>query len=195
MSVLKLVEAVKAGDVENVAALLDSGEAIGQQDGYGWTALNWAAGKGNPDTIRLLLAAGADITHAGRDKRTAYQIALAAAQTENAAVLYRAEQEAGIRLDPGIQDYCKAYVAADLKQFPGWPSQLPGLADEDLVFLHADLSVTRSMLAGKEVLFAGTSVAWEIFCKQQLAFKVPGDLEWAAAFSAKKPVTAAQPEL
>jgi len=44
---ITLIEAVKAGDSAAVQALINSNVAIEQTDDYGWTALNWAAGKGD----------------------------------------------------------------------------------------------------------------------------------------------------
>lgn len=73
MSELKLIEAIIAGDIDRIGTLIDSGTAVGQSDSHSWTALNWAAAKGYTGIIQKLLDAGADITHTGRDNRTAYQ--------------------------------------------------------------------------------------------------------------------------
>ena len=192
MPELKLIEAVKKGDIHSVENLLNSGEDIEQKDDYGWTALNWAAGKGNSPIIIKLLEAGANITNAGRDKRTAYQIALAAAQVESASVLLQAAQKASVFLDETARPYCKAYFLADLTQFPDWPTNPPDLTDDTVVFLHQDFSVTRSMFHSKEVVFDFASPAWKTFCTNQLAFAVPTDLELAEAFAAGRSANASR---
>lgn len=195
MPVLKLIEAVKIGGIDSIEALLNSGEDIEQKDGYGWTALNWAAGKGYTNIIRNLLEAGANITNVGRDKRTAYQIALAAAHVESASVLQQAAQKASVILDAAARPYCKAYFVADLKQFPDWPKKPPDLTDDTVVFLHQDLRVTCSMLPDEEVVFEYASSAWEEFCVNQLSFTVPTDLDLATAFAASRPIDASQQSL
>jgi ankyrin repeat protein len=44
MDSLRLIEAVKAGNIAAAKELLDSGAAANQQDEQGWTPLNFAAG-------------------------------------------------------------------------------------------------------------------------------------------------------
>ena len=192
MSELKLIEAVKKGDIHSVEGLLNSGEDKEQKDDYGWTALNWAAGKGDTPIIIKLLEAGANITNTGRDKRTAYQIALAAAHVESASVLQQAAQKASISLEETARPYCKAYFLTDLRQFPDWPTNPADLTDDTVVFLHQDFSVTRYMFHGKEVVLDSASPAWKSFCTNQLAFAVPTDLELAAAFAASRSANASQ---
>lgn len=41
----QLIEAAKTGDINRLQALIENGEALEQKDDYGWTALNWAAGR------------------------------------------------------------------------------------------------------------------------------------------------------
>ena len=188
MPVLKLIEAV---NIDSIEELLNSGEDIEQKDDYGWTALNWASGKGHANIIRKLLGAGANIVNSGRDKRTAYQIALAAAHVESASILKQAAQN----LDEAARPYCKAYFVADLKQFSDWPKNPPDLMDDTVVFLHQDLRVTRSILPNEEVIFKYESPAWEEFCTNQLNFAAPTDLDLATAFAASKPIDANQQSL
>ncbi|PVH69849.1 ankyrin, partial [Cadophora sp. DSE1049] len=46
-----------------VQTLLDDGADINARNGRGWTALQFAARNGQPDTVRLLAAQGATINH------------------------------------------------------------------------------------------------------------------------------------
>jgi len=195
MSEIKLIEAAKNGDINSIEALLDNGENIEQKDDYGWTALNWAAGQGHTDIIGKLLESGADITNVGRDKRTALQIALAAGHVESASALQQAARQACIDLNETTRPYCKAYILANLKQFPDWPIDATDLTDDMVVFLHQDFSVSRSIVAGKEPIFDKPSAAWEVFCTDQLGFKVPTDLDLAREFAASKSFDSSQQPL
>jgi ankyrin repeat protein len=183
MSDVQLIEAVKAGDLATVTALLASGVDIHQQDEQGWSSLNWAAGKGDVAIIEVLLQNGADIFQVGRDQRTPYMIALAAARVEAARLLREAEEKSGAA-SPHQQpprQYCKAYYIKDLRQFSGWSegqakrSDAQALSDHDVVFLHQDLSVTKSMWHNEDVLFQQNTPEWENFCTVVLQFEVPDD--------------------
>lgn len=179
----QLIEAAKAGDVNRVQALVDGGEDLEQKDDYGWTALNWAAGHGDLATVRLLLEAGANPVNSGRDLRTPYQIALAAAQVDVATVLQQAEQNNGIASGRPERSYCKAYPANAFGQFPGW-HQVP--ADDSVVYLHQDFSVTASIWHGEDVVFDRVSEDWRSYCRDRLGFHVPTDLEVAADYRQRR---------
>src|SRR5215213_3214110 len=92
MSDLQLIDAVKTGQLARVEEVLNSGADIHQQDEQGWTPLNWAAGRGDLEIVRLLLARGADVFRVGRDQRTPYKISLAARHTDVARLLKEKEQ-------------------------------------------------------------------------------------------------------
>jgi hypothetical protein len=173
----QLIEAAKASDINCVQALIDGGEDLEQMDGYGWTALNWAAGRGDAAIVRLLLEAGVNPANSGRDLRTPYQIALAAAQSEAASLLQQAEQNIGAGSESLVRLYCKAYPAKAFDRFPGWPQTL---ADDSIVYLHQDFSVTASMWHGENVLFEQASEDWRCYCRDRLGFHVPADLELSA---------------
>lgn len=183
MGYVQLIEAVKAGNLAAVEAMLASGVDIQQQDEQGWAPLNWAAGKGDVAIIELLLKNGADIFQVGRDQRTPYMIALAAARVEAARLLREAEEKSGAarnhRQPP--RKYCKAYYVKDLRQFSGWSesqaagSDVQALSDHDVVFLHQDFSVTKSMWHSEDVLFHQSTPEWENFCATVLRFEVPDD--------------------
>lgn len=186
MPELKLIEAVKAGDMATAAALIHHGEDIEQKDEYGWTALNWAAGKGETEIIAELLTAGADSANTGRDKRSAYRIALAAAHPDCAALLKDAATDTVDEAALSGDEYARAYLAAELKQFPDWPKDSGNVADDEVVFLHGNLAVTRTFDSGKDVIFQSISPAWQAFCATQLNFRIPDDLEQAAQLAANK---------
>lgn len=196
MADVQLIEAVKAGNLATVEALLATGADVHQQDEQGWTPLNWAAGKGDVTLVQLLLQNGANVLHVGRDQRTPYMIALAAARIEVAKLLREAEDRAGGAQSQSRQprQYCKAFYLKDLRQFPGWSEsrinwqdpggsnaaedrEAPGFSDHDVVFLHQDLTVTQSMWHNENVLFQQITPAWEEFCTTVLQFQVPDDLD------------------
>jgi len=181
-----LIEAVKAGDRETITELIKHGEDIEQKDEYGWTALNWAAGKGETEIVAKLLAAGADSTNTGRDKRSAYRIALAAAHPDCASLLKEAAKTTSDDAASSGSEYCRAYLAAELKQFPDWPEDSENVADDEVVFLHGNWVVTRTFTEGKEIIFDNVSPAWQAFCQTKLSFHRPDDLEQAAQMAANK---------
>ena len=61
-----LIEAVKAGEVETVRALLDGGADVDAPASDGATALHWAVHRDDAGLVDLLLEAGADVTVANR---------------------------------------------------------------------------------------------------------------------------------
>jgi hypothetical protein len=196
MSDLQLIEAVKSGDLAGVEAQLGAGADPDQRDDQGWTPLCWAAGKGDVALVRALLDAGADAFATGRDLRTPYMIALAAGHAEAVRMLRAAEDEARPDRERPERLYCKAYPLASLKQFPALAEKVDAsaasgngdgqaaggskLADEDVVFIHQDYSVTRSMWHGEDVVFDGAAPQWREFCETTLGFKVPDDLDLIA---------------
>jgi hypothetical protein len=189
-----LFQAIRDGDVDQVRTLLEDGEAVDQQDEQGWTPLNWSAGRGDVAIIRLLLEHGADVTATGRDNRTPLMIAKAAGRGQAVELLTEAEKERGVWDDPRTSRlYCKAYYLDDLAAFDGWPPEAseraaaPRAEDGEpeaeasearrpIVYLHQDLTVTRSMWHGEDMLFDGTAPGWPAFCEGTLEFSIPEDL-------------------
>lgn len=167
-----LVEHAKAGDLAGARAALDGGADPAERDSEGWCALDWAAGRGDQAMIELLLGHGADPAATGPEQRTPYQIALAGGRLDAARLLRAAKPDGDYRWRP----YCKAYQLSDLRRFPQWPPDEAGGGD-DVAFLHDNLSVTRSMWPGEDVLFDGTTAGWAEFCRDVLAFRVPDDLD------------------
>ena len=186
-----LIEAVKGGDLGTVNDLLDSGADPNQSDDQGWTPLNFAAGKGDLSLVKLLLERGADPFRVGRDDRTPYLIALAAAHVEVIDYLRGVED----RSDPerakssrSEYRYCKAYPLRDLRAFPEWSesrinwkekrdhekeehSPDSEFTDENTVFIHQDFTVTQSAWHNENVIFNQVSERWAAFCSTKLRFR------------------------
>ncbi|WP_241674348.1 hypothetical protein [Candidatus Methylobacter oryzae] len=59
-------------------------------------------------------------------------------------------------------------------------------ADDAVVYLHQDFSVTASMWHGENVVFDRVSDDWRNYCREQLAFHVPTDLELAADYRQRR---------
>jgi uncharacterized protein len=189
----RVIAATKEGDVEALKSLLAGGGDANERDEQGWTALSWAAGRGDAAAALLLLAHGAQIGATGRDRRTPLMIAKAAKQDRVAELLAEAERQAGIWVDPrATRPYCRAYYLRDLRRFQGWsegrvnwtePAAHDGngggeipLAGDDIVYLHQDFSVTKSMWHEESVIFARSSPEWKSFCELELGFAIPDDL-------------------
>ena len=185
MSELQLIDAVKSGELAKVEEVLNSGANIHQQDEQGWTPLNWAAGRGDVDMVKLLLDRGADVFRVGRDQRTPYKISLAARHTDVARLLKEKEQASnGTSGDSSPRNYAKGYLLGDLRKFSGWREENENsreLSDSDVVFLHQDFTVTQLIWPGENVIFNQDTPEWRDFCSQQLQFKVPDDFDLIAS--------------
>lgn len=194
MTDLQVIEAVKTGQLAKIQEALNSGADIHQQDEQGWTPLNWAAGKGDPEIVKLLLDHGADVSRVGRDQRTPYKIALAAKHVEVARLLREAGHANG-NGDSPTRNYAKAYLLGELRRFSGWREEKPRqpaaeenghsseLTDNDVVFLHQDFTVTELIWPGENVIFNEDTPEWREFCTQELQFKVPDDFDLVASSS------------
>ena len=196
MSDVALIEAVKAGDLQKTETAVAAGADVNapgpeQQ----WTALNYAAGKGDLAMVDLLVQRGADVFRTGRDNSTPYQIAVAAGHAAVPRRLAAAEAAAGgdtrriSSRQSETRPYCKAYYLKDLRRFAGWSESrtnwkasaddraAAGLADDDVVFLHQDLTVTQSMFHNENVIMGTVTPQWQAFCTTELRFKVPDDFD------------------
>lgn len=105
--------------------------------------------------------------------------------------------------------YCKAYEAHQLKQYPGWNPDLsqlrqpeadkPGeepeartsIADDDILYIQEDLTVTDDIYRDEYVLFRDSSEEWKRFCEETLEFAIPEDV---LAISAQEEAEAAGAE-
>lgn len=198
MREIKLIEAVKERNIDKVKKLCDAGAEINEQDDNGWTPLNYAAGKGDPAIVELLLEKGANVLNVGRDRRTPYMIALAAAHMDVARLLKEAEEKAGGGEERKRQErkYCKAYLLEELRKFPGWTESKinwqekdkigetvegeggnEGSAADSIAYLHQDFTVTQSIYHNENVIFNQVTPEWKRFCMDALKFKVPDDLD------------------
>ena len=184
MSEMDLIEAVKSGNSESVLQAIKTGAEVNQQDKQGWTPLSWAAGKGDVEIVELLLQHNADPLLVGRDLRTPQMIALAAGRVEVVKALRRAEAERkGAESSPG-RKYCSAFHLKDLRRYPAWAENDINAADsnakltgDDVVFLHEDYSVTKSIWANEDVVFDKVTEQWKDFCNNELRFVIPDDLD------------------
>jgi ankyrin repeat protein len=173
VAVSGLFEAVRAGTLDDVRQALDAKPDLATRDDKGWTALDWAAGRGDIDVVRALLDAGADPHATSEDQRSAYQIALAAGHRDTALTLREAEDPTG-GTDRRWRPYCKAYPLSELRRFPGFPE---AGSDEEIAFLHDDLTVTKSMWPGEDVIYDDVTEEWARFCTEELRFEVPDELD------------------
>jgi len=68
MSAQQVYEAVSRGDIDAVRKMVKANPSLKDEPHYGWTPLQWAAGKGRMNVVRYLAGeAGAD-----KDKATVY---------------------------------------------------------------------------------------------------------------------------
>ena len=200
MSNLQLIDAVKAGDQSTIEELIESGTDLNQQDEQGWTPLNWAAGKGDSASVKLLLDKSADPFKVGRDQRTPYKIALAAGHIEVVNLLRDAEARVGGgKTSRSDRKFTRAYHLGELRNFSGWYEEKidwkengnadssengdPVVSDDDVVYLHEDLTVTQSMWHNEQVIFNRVTPEWKNFCTSVLEFRVPDDVEFCVPAS------------
>jgi uncharacterized protein len=202
-----LIQAVKDGDKQKVQAAIAAGADVNapgpEQE---WTALNYASGKGDLAMVDLLVRSGADVFRRGRDNRTPYQIAVAAGHAAVARQLANAEASAGgdtqriSSRQSETRPYCKAYYLKDLRRFAAWSESranwkaaagdapTASLADDDVVFLHQDFTVTQSMFHNENVIMGTVTPQWRAFCSTELGFKVPDDYDLMPPKTVSDPV-------
>lgn len=206
MSQMELIEAIKSGNRASVEEMIEAGADLNQQDKQGWIPLNWAAGSGQLEMVELLLEHGADPLAVGRDLRTPQMIALAAGHAEVVKRLRRAEADVkGGEAGSPDRNYCRAYHLGELRRYSAWTenkvnagngtkqsgdqiSEPEVLADEEVVFVHQDYTVTKSIWSGENVIFDKVTEQWKDFCDTELQFAPPDSLDLIA-----KPVDSAQP--
>ena len=189
---IRLIDAVRSGDYALATKLLDEGADIHQRGEQDWVPLNFAAGRGDLQMVQLLVERGADVTLTGRDRRTPLMIAKAAGRIEVVKLLTDKEKALGIWKD--TRQYCKAFYLRDLRKYGKWSEQRKNwkinkywsdemkadyekqFEDSDVVFVHQDFTVTKSMWHGENVLFDAVGPEWTSFCENELKFKIPDDL-------------------
>ena len=159
-------------------------DEVDSRDPDGWSRLDHAAAHGGVAQVSQLLAAGADPLATGPDGRRPYDIALAAGRLDAAAALRVAEDGRAAPVDRSWRPFCKAYRVEDVRGFAGWPVSTTdgdGSSDPDgaIVYVHDDLSVTRSAWHGAQVVFEDVSPEWTAYCRDVLRFAVPDDFDLA----------------
>ncbi|MFD3581569.1 hypothetical protein [Streptomyces sp. NPDC058683] len=81
---------------------------------------------------------------------------------------------------PAGRTYCRAYPLARLRRFADW-TEAAGTerpADDTVVYLWDDLTVVTDPLASAQsVLWDRGGAHWERFCREELNFEIPEDLE------------------
>ena len=211
MNDMQLIETVREGNLKKAKELIKTGADVNQHgDEREWTALNYAAGKGDLEMVKLLVENGADVFKTGRDNRTPYKIALAAARVEVARYLRKIEE----KVDTGKtsksshqkQKYCKAYYLCDLRKFANWTENrinwkitredISGdkdqnneegeFKDEDVVFIHEDYTVTKLMWHNENVIFNQVTPEWRDFCTNVIRFEVPDDIGMITSLNSAK---------
>jgi uncharacterized protein len=91
-----LKDAIAAGDLPRVQALLDSGAGINGYDDLGRTPLHEAVWAGHPEMVRLLITRGADVSaHHSDGGSTPLDYAAVRGDSEIAALLIRAGAKPG----------------------------------------------------------------------------------------------------
>lgn len=192
----ELIDAVKSDSFADVVRLLDMGADVNEKGSeQEWSALNFAAGKGNLEIVKLLVSRGANPFQTGRDKRTPYKIAIAASRVAVAKYLMEAEEKAGGDVNAissregDNRPYCKAYYLKDLRKYANWTESKINWKEMDAVdekekallaeiaFIHQDFTVTQSIWHGECVLFEKVEEEWKRFCLNTLQFKVPTDFD------------------
>ncbi|XP_046983414.1 BRCA1-associated RING domain protein 1-like [Schistocerca americana] len=92
----RLVQAAEQGAVGELRALIAAGADVGARGGqWGWTALHWAASRGDVEVVRLLLEAGAAVDARDKDGWTPLHCAAAYRQAEVVAALLDAGADRG----------------------------------------------------------------------------------------------------
>jgi hypothetical protein len=88
--------------------------------------------------------------------------------------------------------YCKAYLANNLKAFPGWTEKTTNLRkgkkmedgkeivfdrtkieDNDILYLHDSYIVTDGIFKDENIVFDTLTDEWKKFCHENLKFSIP----------------------
>jgi ankyrin repeat protein len=99
---LPLIDAVKAGDRARVRVVLkQQPAALKQAEADGTTALHWAVRADDAETVRLLLAAGADVSAATREGVTPLALAAVNGSSAMTEALLKAGARPNVALPEG----------------------------------------------------------------------------------------------
>ena len=83
-----------------------------------------------------------------------------------------------------VSNYCKAYLAQELRKFPEWSEQFPpmvvrlkvaapGEGETECFFVHDDYVVTAGVSREEKITFSHITPSWKAFCAEALGFKAP----------------------
>lgn len=119
----ELMVAAGHGDMKMVTALLDKGANVNSQDGFGFTALMFAAKGGYTDVVKLLLARGAEVNVQSKlMKYTALMNAASFGDVAMVKALLKKGAQVNARNDDGVtaltfaEEAGKADIVTLLKQ-------------------------------------------------------------------------------
>jgi ankyrin repeat protein len=133
----RLWEAAAAGETGQVISILRLGGRIDSSDSSGYTALLWAVRKGHVDTVKALLARGADVQAKTRDGLRALDLARQSESPGLIAILQR-KSEPGGPVRPLAVAAALKVIGEAISRY----SQLPGLDQQSwkrAAAAHADL--------------------------------------------------------
>ncbi|HEY0513516.1 MAG TPA: hypothetical protein VGH73_16520 [Thermoanaerobaculia bacterium] len=87
--------------------------------------------------------------------------------------------------------YCKAYLAKQFRQYPGWSENAANvrkekkevdgkeievdrqLDDESILYLQENYVVTDGIFKDQNIIFDNVTDDWKQYCHEQLAFEIP----------------------
>lgn len=89
-----------------------------------------------------------------------------------------------------MSNYCKAYRAEQLRQYPNWKERAApmavkktqdsnhgaastGLEEASYFFLHQDFIVTAGVFHDRDIAFDEVTDEWKVFCADLLKFEPP----------------------
>ena len=89
-------------------------------------------------------------------------------------------------------NYCKAYLAEQLRAFSGWSEKVENLRpdtkevdcedvevprqelkDDDILYIQEDYIVTDGIFRDEHVIFDAVTDEWKRYCHEELQFEVP----------------------
>jgi hypothetical protein len=88
-------------------------------------------------------------------------------------------------------NYCKAYLAKQFREFPGWSENKANLRkekqevggkevevereidDDSILYLQENYVVTDDIFKDEYIIFDHVTDEWKQFCHQQLGFEIP----------------------
>ena len=82
--------------------------------------------------------------------------------------------------------YCKAYLAKQFRQYPGWSENAANvrkekkevevdrqLNDDSILYLQENYVVTDGIFKDQNIIFDNVTDDWKQYCHEKLAFEIP----------------------